>query len=131
VRDFAQVRAAGRITEQTVREALALEGVDDLGLDNLDRAYLRTVAQVYDGGPVGLEAIAATLGEDSGTLEDVVEPYLLQIGYLARTRQGRRLTAAAADHLGLPRPRQATAEGSESESDSVQSLFQAESPNTV
>jgi Holliday junction DNA helicase RuvB len=102
VRDFAQVRAAGRIDAAVVTDALALEGVDELGLDRLDRAYLDTIGSVYAGGPVGLEAIAASLGEDSGTLEDVVEPYLLQIGFLARTRQGRRLTAAAAAHLGLP-----------------------------
>lgn len=99
VRDFAQVRSSGRIDERTITQALALEGVDELGLDNLDRAYLRAIAEVYRGGPVGLEAIAATLGEDAGTLEDVVEPYLLQIGFLARTRQGRRLTAKAAEHL--------------------------------
>jgi len=101
VRDFAQVRRGGRIDEQVVSDALALEGVDELGLDDLDRSYLRTIGTVYAGGPVGVEAIAATMGEDSGTLEDVVEPYLLQIGFLARTRQGRRLTPAGADHLGL------------------------------
>jgi Holliday junction DNA helicase RuvB len=101
VRDFAQVRAKGRIDEQVIADALALEGVDELGLDNLDRAYLNTIAGVYRGGPVGLEAIAATLNEDAGTLEDVVEPYLLQIGFLARTRQGRKLTATAAEHLGV------------------------------
>lgn len=101
VRDFAQVRAKRRIDEDVIAEALALEGVDELGLDHLDRSYLRTIGTVYRGGPVGLEAIAATLNEDAGTLEDVVEPYLLQIGFLARTRQGRRLTAQAAEHLGL------------------------------
>jgi Holliday junction DNA helicase RuvB len=102
VRDFGQVRAAGRIDRGVVGEALELEGVDDLGLDQLDRAYLSTIGTTYEGGPVGLEAIAATLGEDAGSLEDVVEPYLLQIGFLARTRQGRVLTAAARAHLGLP-----------------------------
>ncbi|MCI0675226.1 MAG: Holliday junction branch migration DNA helicase RuvB, partial [Phycisphaerales bacterium] len=101
VRDFAQVRAKGRIDEQVIGDALTLEGVDELGLDTLDRSYLRAIATVYRGGPVGLEAIAATLAEDAGTLEDVVEPYLLQIAFLARTRQGRRLTAKAAEHLGL------------------------------
>ncbi len=105
VRDFAHVRAGGRIDEAVVAEALALEGVDELGLDDLDRAYLQTLAGTYQGGPAGLEAIAATLGEDSGTLEDVVEPFLLQIGFLARTRTGRRLTPAAAKHLGLPSSR--------------------------
>ena len=104
VRDFALVRAGGTINEFVVGEALALEGVDELGLDHLDRAYLRTLAGTYQGGPAGLEAIAATLGEDAGTLEDVVEPFLLQIGFLARTRAGRRLTPSAAKHVGLKAP---------------------------
>ncbi|MEN0019829.1 MAG: Holliday junction branch migration DNA helicase RuvB [Planctomycetota bacterium] len=104
VRDFAQVRAQGRVTAKVVDDALALEGVDRLGLDDLDRTYLRTIATTYDGGPVGLETVAATMNEDSGTLEDVVEPYLLQIGFLARTRRGRMLTKAAADHLGVDAP---------------------------
>ena len=81
---------------------LALEGVDQLGLDDLDRAYLRVIAKVYDGGPVGLEAVAATLNQDAGTLEDVVEPYLLQIGFLERTSRGRMATASAYAHLGRP-----------------------------
>ncbi len=101
VRDFAHVRSGGRIDEAVVAEALALEGVDELGLDELDRSYLRTIAETYHGGPAGLEAIAATLSEDAGTLEDVVEPFLLQVGFLARTRQGRKLTPAASRHLGL------------------------------
>ncbi len=100
VRDFAQVRADGVITAEIVTEALKLEGVDELGLDELDRSYMRVIATTYEGGPVGLEAIAATLGEDSQTLEDVVEPYLLQVGFLARTRRGRQLTAAGAAHIG-------------------------------
>ncbi|UCD74551.1 MAG: Holliday junction branch migration DNA helicase RuvB [Phycisphaerales bacterium] len=104
VRDFAQVRAAGRVDGQIVTDALELERIDELGLDELDRTYLGTIGQVYEGGPVGVEAIAATLGEDAGTLEDVVEPYLLQIGFLARTRQGRRLTALGAAHLGVAVP---------------------------
>tara|TARA_Y100000589_G_scaffold91214_1_gene85848 strand:+ start:4306 stop:5325 length:1020 start_codon:yes stop_codon:yes gene_type:complete len=95
VRDFAQVRNRGHIDADIVASALELEGVDELGLDALDRTYLRTIEKVYGGGPVGLEAIAATMGEDAGTLEDLVEPYLLQIGHLARTRQGRQLTDAA------------------------------------
>jgi Holliday junction DNA helicase RuvB len=101
VRDFAQVRAKGEVSNPVVNDALKLEAVDHLGLDELDRTYLRTIATVYEGGPVGLEAVAATLNEDSGTLEDVVEPYLLQIGFLARTRRGRMLTRPAAEHLGL------------------------------
>lgn len=99
VRDFAQVRAKSVFTEMVINEALALEGIDSLGLDPLDRAYLSAVHKVYGGGPVGLEAIAATMGEDAGTLEDVVEPYLLQIGFVARTRQGRKLTAEAIRYL--------------------------------
>ncbi|MFN7337778.1 MAG: Holliday junction branch migration DNA helicase RuvB [Phycisphaerales bacterium] len=101
VRDFAQVRAGGEVSPTVVREALRLEGVDDLGLDELDRAYLRCIAETYRCGPVGLEAVAATMNEDAGTLEDVVEPYLLQIGFVARTRRGRELTKSACDHLGL------------------------------
>jgi Holliday junction DNA helicase RuvB len=102
VRDFAQVRGDGVLTAPMVTDSLALEGVDQLGLDELDRSYLRVIAKVYAGGPVGLEAVAATLNQDSGTLEDVVEPYLLQIGFLARTRRGRMLTPAGAAHVGLP-----------------------------
>ncbi|QNN23911.1 Holliday junction branch migration DNA helicase RuvB [Planctomycetales bacterium ZRK34] len=101
VRDFAQIKTGGVMNAQTVNDALKLEGVDALGLDELDRSYLQTIAEVYRGGPVGLEAVAATLNEDSGTLEDMVEPYLLQLGFLARTRRGRQLTRKAADHLGI------------------------------
>jgi Holliday junction DNA helicase RuvB len=104
VRDYAQVRSGGAIEARIVDEALALEGVDPLGLDDLDRAYLKVIAGTYRGGPVGLEAIAATMGEDSGTLEDVVEPFLLQMGFLARTRKGRMLTPAAAKHMGIEAP---------------------------
>jgi len=107
VRDFAAVRAGGRLDGRTVDDALALEGIDALGLDELDRRYLRTLATTYGGGPAGLEAIAASIGEDALTLEDVVEPYLLQVGFLARTRQGRRLTVAAFRHLGMEPPARA------------------------
>jgi Holliday junction DNA helicase RuvB len=104
VRDFSAVRASGRLDTRVVDDALALEGVDALGLDELDRRYLRTLATTYGGGPAGLEAIAATIGEDALTLEDVVEPYLLQVGFLARTRQGRRLTPPAFRHVGFEPP---------------------------
>jgi Holliday junction DNA helicase RuvB len=104
LRDFAAVRAGGRLDARTVDDALALEGVDALGLDELDRRYLRSLATTYRGGPAGLEAIAASLGEDALTLEDVVEPYLLQCGFLARTRQGRRMTDPAFRHLGMEPP---------------------------
>jgi Holliday junction DNA helicase RuvB len=92
VRDFSQVRRNNKIDLSVVNEALQLEGIDSEGLDTLDRCYLETLATVYEGGPVGVEAIAATMGEDPGTLQDVVEPFLLQAGYLSRTRQGRKIT---------------------------------------
>ena len=101
VRDYAQVKVQGRIASDVVDSALKLEGVDELGLDEIDRKYLSVIAGVYRGGPVGLEAIAATLAEDSGTLEEMVEPYLLQIGFLARTRKGRQLTHKACEHMGV------------------------------
>lgn len=101
VRDYAEVRGGGVVDGAIVDAALALEGVDELGLDGLDRGYMRVIADVYRGGPVGLETVAATMNQDAGTLEDLVEPYLLQIGFLARTRRGRMLTQAAAAHLGV------------------------------
>jgi Holliday junction DNA helicase RuvB len=101
VRDFAQVRADGRITTDTVDAALKLEGVDNQGLTQLDRRYLRTIIDYYAGGPVGIEAIAATLQEETDTLVDVVEPYLLSIGMLIRTSSGRKATETAFKHLGL------------------------------
>lgn len=102
VRDFSLVRATGKLDPSVIDDALKLEGVDSLGLDELDRSYLRIVQETYDGGPVGLEAVAASMGEDAGTLQDVVEPYLLQIGFLARTRLGRQLTEPALRYLGVP-----------------------------
>lgn len=103
LRDFAQVRSPGGIIDTAaVDDALALEGVDEYGLDELDRTYLRTMLKVYNGGPVGLEAIAATISEDAGTLEDVVEPYLLQCGLVARTRQGRQITPRGRIYLDKP-----------------------------
>lgn len=104
VRDYAQVRGDGVITAEVAREALEFEGVDARGLDALDRELLRTIAQVYAGGPVGIEAVAATLNEEPDTLEEVVEPYLLKSGFLTRTPGGRRITAAACEHLGLALP---------------------------
>jgi Holliday junction DNA helicase RuvB len=90
----------GRVDAQAVQAGLELEGVDATGLDELDRKYLRALARTYRGGPVGLETLAATLGEDADTLEDLVEPFLLRQGLLARTRQGRRLTADGAAAVG-------------------------------
>jgi Holliday junction DNA helicase RuvB len=100
VRDYAQVRADGRITNAVVEAALKLEGVDAVGLTNLDRRYLKTIIDYYHGGPVGIEAIAATLQEESDTLVDVVEPYLLKIGFILRTSSGRKASEAAYRHLG-------------------------------
>jgi Holliday junction DNA helicase RuvB len=104
VRDYAQVRADGVITEAVAHEALKLEGIDGLGLDRLDISVMNVIKDVYNGGPVGLSALAATLNEEVDTLEDVVEPYLLKIGFLARTPQGRRITKRAYEHLGEPAP---------------------------
>ena len=100
VRDFAQVRYDGRITEEVARTALDILDVDSLGLDASDRLLLTTILDRFDGGPVGLETIAAAIGEDAGTIEDVYEPYLLQNGFIARTPRGRGLTEAAIEHWG-------------------------------
>jgi Holliday junction DNA helicase RuvB len=99
VRDFAQVKAKGWITRETVDAALRLEGVDAMGLTELDRRYLLTLIDYYNGGPTGIEAVAATLQEETDTLVDVVEPYLLKTGLLLRTAAGRRTSQAAAVHL--------------------------------
>ena len=104
VRDYAQVRGDGVLTRSIVNEALDVQQVDALGLDELDRGFLTALINVYRGGPAGIEAIAATMGQERDTLEDIVEPYLLQIGFVVRTRQGRQATAAACQHLGLPLP---------------------------
>jgi Holliday junction DNA helicase RuvB len=102
VRDYAQVRGDGVLTAPVVDEALDIQQVDCLGLDELDRAFLTALIKVYNGGPAGIEALAATMGQERDTLEDMVEPYLLQIGFLIRTRQGRQATKPAHEHLGLP-----------------------------
>ncbi|MDY6912964.1 MAG: Holliday junction branch migration DNA helicase RuvB [Planctomycetota bacterium] len=103
-RDYTQVKSDGRLTVKTVAEALKLEGIDSLGLDELDRRFLRTIIETYRGGPVGIEAVAATLGEEPDTLVDIVEPFLLQAGLLARTRRGRTATIKAYEHLGITPP---------------------------
>src|SRR3954469_1420463 len=104
VRDFSVVRAQGKLTLDVLDQALALEGIDQLGLDPLDRRFLTIMAKDYEGGPVGIDAMAATMGEERDTLEDVVEPFLLQTGFIRRTPKGRQLTAAAYAHLGLAKP---------------------------
>jgi Holliday junction DNA helicase RuvB len=103
-RDYAQVRAEGRITVEVAKEALEFEGIDPLGLTDQDRDLLRTIVQVYQGGPVGVEALAATLNEEVDSLVELVEPFLLKIGFLTRTQAGRRVTPQACEHLGLAVP---------------------------
>ncbi|MCI5499897.1 MAG: Holliday junction branch migration DNA helicase RuvB [Clostridiales bacterium] len=102
VRDFAQVRAGGVITRDVADLALTALEVDQLGLDAVDRRMLRSIISHYAGGPVGLETLAATVGEEAVTLEDVYEPYLMQMGFLTRTPRGRCVTRLAYEHLGLP-----------------------------
>lgn len=104
VRDFAQVKYDGRITYDVACFALNLLEVDQYGLDKIDRRILQTLIVNFQGGPVGLETLAAAIGEDSGTLEDVYEPYLLQNGFLNRTPRGRMASALAYEHLGYPQP---------------------------
>ena len=104
VRDFAQVRAGGVITRNVADLALTALEVDHLGLDEVDRRMLRSIIRHYGGGPVGLETLAATVGEEAVTLEDVYEPYLMQVGFLTRTPRGRCVTRLAYEHLGLPAP---------------------------
>ena len=102
VRDFAQIKGDGSISSEIANYALQQLEIDKLGLDHIDRRMLSTIIKFYDGGPVGLETLAATIGEESITLEDVYEPYLMQIGFLSRTPRGRCVTKLAYDHLQLP-----------------------------
>jgi Holliday junction DNA helicase RuvB len=102
VRDFAEVEGDGRITVEVARGALDRLGVDRVGLDEMDRSLLRTVIEKFDGGPVGLTSLAAAVAEESSTIEDVYEPFLIQEGFLQRTPRGRVATRRAHEHLGLP-----------------------------
>jgi Holliday junction DNA helicase RuvB len=104
VRDFAEVRKDGTISQQTANEALVVFGVDILGLDKVDRAVLAALCQQFNGGPVGLSTLAISVSEQTETIEDVYEPFLIQQGLIARTPRGRVAMPAAWDHLGLPRP---------------------------
>ena len=106
VRDFAQVIGNGIITKEIAAEALSRLEVDELGLDSIDRRLLSTMIRHYNGGPVGLETLAAAIGEEAVTIEDVYEPYLMQIGFLSRTPRGRTVTTAAYEHLGIAMPGQ-------------------------
>jgi Holliday junction DNA helicase RuvB len=101
VRDFAEVRAGGRVTRDVARDALAMLGVDDRGLDEVDRNLLLTIIQKYSGGPVGLNTIAASMGEEEDAIEEIYEPYLMQLGLLDRTPRGRVATANAYQYFGL------------------------------
>jgi Holliday junction DNA helicase RuvB len=105
VRDYAQVRAGGTITRSVARQALDLLNIDSSGLDDLDRRVLSAIIEKYNGGPVGLSTISASISEEPDTIMDVVEPYLLQLGFLERTSQGRVATAGAYEHLGLEPPK--------------------------
>jgi len=116
IRDYAQVRADGHIHAGVVEKALTIEEIDGMGLDRLDRAFLSVLIETYRGGPAGIEAIAATMGQSRDTLEDMVEPFLLQRGFVTRTRQGRCATHRAYEHLGLPPP-------AEEPNDSAPGLF--------
>ena len=118
VRDYAQVRAKGVITADVAAEALTLLDVDALGLDDLDRRVLRALIEKFGGGPVGLETLAAAVSEEPDTIMDVVEPYLLQLGFIERTPRGRVATSAAYAHLGIPYP----------ETPASQTLFDLEEP---
>lgn len=102
VRDYAQVRGSGVIDRKIAEFALDALEIDELGLDNVDRKMLRTIIKIYNGGPVGVDTLAATIGEEAITIEDVYEPYLLQIGFISRTPRGRCATALAYRHLGIP-----------------------------
>lgn len=102
VRDYASVRASGEMSRIVATAALDAEGIDSEGLDQLDRKILKVIIEYYKGGPVGVEALAATVNEEIDTLVDMVEPYLLKIGFLQRTRRGRMASESAARHLGLP-----------------------------
>ena len=104
VRDYAEVEAEGSVTEPVARAAMDLLEVDPLGFDSMDRKLLMTVIEKFEGGPVGIESLAAAVGEERGTLEDVVEPYLIQEGFLQRTSRGRIATNNAYRHFGLQMP---------------------------
>ena len=104
VRDFAQVMAGGVITRSVADQALTALEVDYLGMDAIDRRMLSSIIENYGGGPVGLDTLAATINEESVTLEDVYEPYLMQMGFLTRTPRGRCVTRKAYEHLGLQAP---------------------------
>ena len=101
VRDFADIKADGKVTDEIADEALKSLEIDKLGLDNIDRNMLETIIKKFGGGPVGVETIASSIGEEISTIEDVIEPYLLQNGFIKRTARGRVVTKKAYEHLGI------------------------------
>jgi Holliday junction DNA helicase RuvB len=107
IRDYAQVRAAGRVNLDVARQALALLDVDEFGLDDMDVHILKAIIERFEGGPVGINAIAAAVAEEPGTIEEVYEPFLVQNGFLQRTPRGRVATALAYRHIGYEQPRAA------------------------
>ena len=111
VRDFAQVKGDGTITREMADHALQALEIDYLGLDPVDRRMLRAIIENYGGGPVGLDTLAATIGEEAVTLEDVYEPYLMQLGFIMRTPRGRICTQAAYDHMKIPMPQSGKLDG--------------------
>ena len=104
VRDYAEVKASGQITENVTQAALDLLDVDPRGFDLMDRKILLTIIEKFDGGPVGVDSLAASVGEERGTIEDVIEPFLIQQGYIMRTARGRMATRSAYLHFGLRMP---------------------------
>jgi Holliday junction DNA helicase RuvB len=104
IRDYAQIKADGYITQQVAKEGLAWVGIDEAGFDDMDRKILITIIEKFNGGPVGVESLAAAVQEDKGTIEDVYEPYLIQAGFLDRTGRGRQVTRLAYDHFKRPSP---------------------------
>jgi len=102
VRDYAQVKANGIITYQVAKEGLDILEIDELGLDNVDRKIILTIIEKFNGGPVGIDTLSATIGEEKATIEDVYEPYLLQINFINRTPRGRVATKEAYEHFNIP-----------------------------
>ena len=108
IRDYADMKSDGAITNDLAQEALTVMEVDACGLEETDRAFLRTLIEKFSGGPVGISTLAAAAGEEEDTIEDIYEPYLMQLGFIARTSRGRVATSMAYKHLGLPVPIQKT-----------------------
>jgi len=101
VRDYAQVKSDGKVTNEIANKALDMQGIDTKGLDNIDRKVLKAIIEFYDGGPVGIDSLAATLNEEVDTIVDIVEPFLLKIGFLKRTSRGREVTKLALEHFNI------------------------------